>query len=289
MYSFLQDKDYVQNIFTSVIIFLTLLAIRFVVIRQISQLKITPAESKRNITVRVKNAFIIIIFFSLVTIWSSELKTIALSFVAIAAALAIATKEFTLCFVGGFYKWIAKPFSVGDRIEIASYRGDVVDYKFLTTTLLEIGPITSLSQYTGRTLIIPNSVYLTYTVSRESHLEKYIFHAFIVPLASTQDWRQCESHLLFAAKEITTPYLAEAKKFFNSKDNAFVLGPASLEPRVSISLPTPEQIDLIVRIPCPCMQTNRTQQAILRRYLELSSQEVKIRADLRSGATIFEN
>ncbi|WP_186648891.1 mechanosensitive ion channel family protein [Fluviispira vulneris] len=289
MYEFFQDKYYVQNIFTSVIVFITLLAIRFLVVRQISQLKITPAESKINITVRVKNAFIVIIFFSLITIWSNELKTIALSFVAIAAALAIATKEFILCFVGGFYKWIAKPFSVGDRIEIGAFRGDVVDYKFLTTTLLEIGPTGQLSQYTGRTLVIPNSLYLTYSVSRESHNEKYVFHSFTVPIASTQDWRQCESLLLFAAKEITAPYLIEAKKFFNSKNNAFVLGPASIDPRISIILPSPERIDLVVRIPCPCMQTNRTQQAILRRYLDLASQEVKINSELRTGASIFDN
>lgn len=62
MYEFFQDKYYVQNIFTSVVVFITLLAIRFLVVRQITQLKISPAESKINITVRVKNAFIVIIF-----------------------------------------------------------------------------------------------------------------------------------------------------------------------------------------------------------------------------------
>ena len=287
MNSFSENQFYYQHIITTVIFFFSLIAIRLLVVKQISQSKISPAETKRSVIVKVNNAFIIIIFLSIVTIWSNELKTMAISFVAIAAAIAIATKEFTLCFIGGLYKWLSKPFAVGDRIEVSTYRGEVADFKFLSTTLLEIGP-KEHSQYTGRTLVIPNSIYLTYTIAKESHSEKFTLHTFVIPISKNEDWQICEAHLLYAAKETCKSYLEDAKIFYNSEKHFFVLGPVSIDPRVQISIANPDQIDLIVRIPCPSLQTNKIQQNIIRLYLELQIKDKPKYRDHRAGASIYE-
>lgn len=288
MFPFSENQYYSQHIITTIIFFFSMIAIRFLIVKQISQSKISPAETKRSIIVRVNNVFIVIIFLSIVTIWSNELKTMAISFVAIAAAIAIATKEFTLCFIGGFYKWLSKPFSIGDRIEVSNHRGEVADFKFLSTTLLEIGPGKDHSQYTGRTLVIPNSIYLSHTIAKESHSENFTLHTFTVPVSSkNEDWQNCETHLLYAAKDACKFYLEEAKNFYNSEKHFFVLGPVSIEPRVQLSIVNPDQIDLIVRIPCPSLQTNKIQQSIIRHYLELKSKEKQKYYDNRQSASIY--
>ncbi|APJ03388.1 mechanosensitive ion channel family protein [Silvanigrella aquatica] len=287
MTSFSDFQFYFQHIVTTAIFFFSLIAIRFLVVKQISQSKISPAETKRSIIVRVNNAFIVLIFFTIITIWSNELKTMAISFVAIAAAIAIATKEFFLCFIGGLYKWLAKPFSIGDRIEILNYRGEVADFKFMSTTLLEIGPGKDHYQYTGRTLVIPNSIYLTNSIAKESHSESFTLHTFIVPISKNEDWKSCEANLLFAAQESCKSYLEEAKRFYLSEKHFFVLGPVSIEPRVQFSISNLNQIDMIVRIPCPSLQTNKVQQNIIRTFLELQSEKKeKIKND-RLGANAF--
>jgi small-conductance mechanosensitive channel len=287
MNPFPENQYYYQHIITTAIFFFSLIAVRFLVVKQISHSKISPAENKRSVIVRVNNVFIIIIFLSIVTIWLNELKTMAISFVAIAAAIAIATKEFILCFIGGLYKWLSKPFSIGDRIEVATYRGEVADFKFLSTTLLEIGP-KEHSQYTGRILVIPNSIYLSNTIAKESHSEKFTLHTFVIPISKDENWQSCESHLFFAAKEACKSYLDEAKIFYNSEKHFFVLGPVSIDPRVQFSIANPNQIDLIVRIPCPSLQTNKIQQNIIRLYLELQKKEKNKDIDNRTGASIYD-
>ncbi|KAB8036483.1 mechanosensitive ion channel [Silvanigrella paludirubra] len=271
MNSITLDDYYLQHIVTSLIFFFVLIAIRFLLVKQVSHLKISPAETKRSIIVKINNIFIIIIFLSFITIWSDEIKTMAISFVAIAAAIAIATKEFILCFIGGLYKWLSKPFSVGDRIEVSTFRGEVVDFKFLSTTLIEIGPGKEHSQYTGRVLVIPNSIYLTSTIAKESHTESFTLHSFIVPISNNEDWSTSERNLLIASKEACDSYFEEAKNFYASEKHFFVLGPVNIEPRVQLSIVNPNQINLIVRLPCPSLQTNQIQQNIIRYYLELQS------------------
>jgi len=41
----------------------------------------------------------------------------------------------------------------------------------------------------------------------------------------------------------------------------------SVEPRVSIHLPEPGRVDLLLRIPSPAHRVSRVEQAILRRFL----------------------
>ena len=281
-------KDfYLQHVVTTFVFFLTFLALRYLIIKQISNLKISSAETKRSIIVKVNNLFIIIIFLSIITIWSDEIKTMALSFVAIAAAIAIATKEFILCFIGGIYYWLAKPFSVGDRIEISSFRGEVIDFKFLSTKIIEIGPGKDHSQYTGRMLIIPNSLYLTNTIAKESHHEKFTLHSFIVPIENNANWHIAEKNLLIAAQNACKSFYNDAIEFYASEDHFFVLGPVNIEPRVQIVIHSPKQLNLIVRIPCPSLQTNQIQQNIIRFYMDLQGQKSfeNINNEFRAGVT----
>jgi small-conductance mechanosensitive channel len=55
---------------------------------------------------------------------------------------------------------VTKAYAFGDRIENAGIRGNAVDHNALTTTILEIGPGQTSHQYTGRTMVIPNSFFL---------------------------------------------------------------------------------------------------------------------------------
>ena len=86
--------------------------------------------------VRLNNAALVAMVASLVAIWSTQVQTFALSAVALAAALVVATKELILCVSGGFLRATTRSFAVGDRIEVSGQRGEVIDLGFLTTTIL---------------------------------------------------------------------------------------------------------------------------------------------------------
>jgi len=63
---------------------------------------------------------------------------------------------------------VTKAYALGDRIEIGSIGGNVVDHNALTTTILEIGPGQTSHQYTGRAMVIPNSFIFDHPLEKVS-------------------------------------------------------------------------------------------------------------------------
>lgn len=260
----------IHNIINSVALLLVIVALRVGTLRA---LRTFPnSEIKRRWIVHIRNFLILGFFLGLIIIWASELRTFAIGVVALAAAIAIATKELILCVLGGVLKASTRPFEIGDRIQVGPFRGDVVDHNFFSTTLYEIGPETKLHQYTGRALEIPNSLFLSNPIINERFGNKYVLHIFTVPISSYSDWQKAEAILLKAAQEECAPYIRLAEESMSKVGEKEGIETPNVEPRVSIHLPDPERIDLIVRIPAPCLRKGKIEQSIVRKYLlEISS------------------
>lgn len=118
---------------------------------------IQAPELRRKWLVQTRNGLILVFLLGLVLIWGQELRTLALSIVAIAVAFVVATKELILCFMGSLVKGGARSFDIGDRIQVKDFRGDVIDQNLLATTIMEVGPGKLTHQRTGRATVIPNS------------------------------------------------------------------------------------------------------------------------------------
>jgi len=169
-------------------------------------------ETKRRWTVNIRNALIFLFVTGLIFIWAPRLQTFAVSLFAIAVALTLATKELIDCSLGAGLRAITGAFSIGDRIEIATIRGQVIDHNLFTTTLLEIGPGQTSHQYTGRALVVPNSFFLRQTLTNETYSKDYRLHIITIPLSMDEDWKTAEAILLEAAHEECQPFLQEAKR-----------------------------------------------------------------------------
>ena len=73
--------------------------------------------------------------------------------------------------------------------------------------------------------------------------------------------------LLNAAKEEAGPYIEEARTYLKKLEGKQWLHAPSVEPRVTIQLPEPGRIDLLLRVPCPTQYPSRLEQAILKKFL----------------------
>jgi small-conductance mechanosensitive channel len=136
---------------------------------------------------------------------------------------------------------------------------------FLTTTIVEIGPGQVSHQYTGRTVVFPNSIFVTFPIINETFTGMYVLHTFCVPLRIKDDWRSVEHKLLEAAHAECKEFLEDAQERMSSLSKRESLDVPSVEPRVTIQLPEPGRIDLLVRIPTPARRKGKIEQAILRR------------------------
>ena len=280
----IESAHFPQIIRTAVLVVLVLLG-RWITLHRLKSADAMSSDMRRRWSAQVRLVSLLLLVLGLMLIWGAELKTFALSVVAIAAAIVIATKELIMCVSGTLLRASGKSFQIGDRIEIGTFRGDVVDQTLLTTTILEVGPGTTIHQHTGRTIVIPNSVLLTTPVLNETSLDEYMLHAFSVPLGAGDDWAQCERALLDAARAECAPFLKEAQQHIEHTVRKEGLDPLSVEPRVTLRIESKDQISMLARIPVPARRKGRIEQAILRRYLVWLSDHRASNADDQTNET----
>jgi small-conductance mechanosensitive channel len=252
----------------TVLLIAFVLLLRAFLIRRIIRHHAGSTEVRRRWLVNLRGALLFLLALGLMTIWASQLRSLALSVVAMGAAIVIATKELILCVSGSFLRAGTKAFTVGDRIEINGMRGDVIDQNLFATTLLEIGPGQTVHQHTGRAVVVPNSLLLNMPVINETFMEDYVVHAFTVPMRLEEDWRRAERLLLEAAQAECAPYLEEARLYMKHLEKTHSLDTPSVDPRVTLQMPEAGRIHLLARMPTPARLKGRLEQAVLRRFLD---------------------
>lgn len=261
------DSTLLMYLTNTVLFFLVVIAVRLILDRSVERREGLSVETRRRWRVNLRNVMVFVFVAGLLFIWAKELRTFAVSMVAIAVAIVLATRELILCVSGAVLRGGTNAYSVGDRIEIEGLRGDVIDQNLMTTTLLEIGPGKESHQYTGRAVVFPNSLLLNSPLVNETFMGDYVVHVMTVPLDAKEDWRRAEQRLLNAAQEECGPFLEEAQRHMTKLQEKEWIDTPSVLPRVSLEVPEPGRINLLLRIPTPGRRKGRLEQAILRRFL----------------------
>lgn len=266
--SVLKNQEVAMNLVSTLILFLVYLTVRVLIARAVSRLHIENPELKRKWFVYSKNITTVIFFVALILIWASKLEAFALSLAAVAAAIAISFKEYFLCLLGGVFKSSSQLFRVGDRIQVKDHRGDVIDHDFATTTLLEIGPGDHLHQFTGRTIVLPNSLFLAHPVVNETASTPVGVHSFEFPAYITDDLETIETALLSATKEVSAAYLEQAQQNYHRAARSQGIDVPSVEPRIAMYFPEAHRVIFVVRFPTPIKRKGKVQQEIIQRFLK---------------------
>ncbi|WP_404419471.1 mechanosensitive ion channel domain-containing protein [Marinospirillum sp.] len=260
----------------SLVLVVVLLVLQGLLSRLIRR-SLLPSESRRKWLVQSRNALLLLGILGLFMIWGEELRTLALSVVAIAVALVVATKELILCLTGSLLKSAARTFDIGDRIQIKDFRGDVIDQNLLTTTLMEVGPGKLTHQRTGRTLVLPNALFVAEPVVNESFTGEFVLHVFTLPLLRTDPWQETRNKLTQAAEQQSAPYLEEAKRYMQRLSGRLGLEIPSVEPRVTLQFPDAEEVHLVVRVPVRASQKSFIEQSILNQvFVDQDSEAINV-------------
>jgi small-conductance mechanosensitive channel len=245
------------------------IALNMAVSRLLTRVGSQTMTGRRRRMVAARNIIVLLMFGAMFALWYDQLVTLATALLVVAFALVVATKELLMNVTGFLFRSGSRSFGVGDRIEVGAFHGDVIDQGFMGVTMLEIDPRTRSNQFTGRSIFVPNATFLTQAVINESYLKDYMFHIITVPLKAGGDWQRAEEQLLAAANEICAPYLDEVRRYIKGIEAKQAVDTPTVEPRVNVTLPDAEKINLILRVPVPSRRRGRTEQAIVRRYLEL--------------------
>lgn len=247
---------------STAILIVAVLALRAVLGRFIRR-SVASTDLRRKWMVQSRNGLLLLLLLGLIIIWGEELRTLALSIVAIAVAFVVATKELILCIMGTILKTMSRSFELGDRIQVKDFRGDVIDQNLLATTILEVGPGKITHQRTGRTTVIPNAMFVGEPVINESLTHDYVFHVFTVPFKREDDWHAAQQAFLASANRFCQPYLEEVRRYMNRISIRRGLEIPSVDPRVTIQVPTAGEIHLIIRIPVKSRERSFIEQSVL--------------------------
>ena len=233
------DSTTIQYGITTLILVISFICLRLVLVRLILKSPGIAAETRRRWVVTIRNVLVGIFIIGLISIWESQLSAFAVSLVAVALAVVLATKELIACMNGATLRMVTNAYALGDRIEIGTVRGNVVNFNLLTTTVLEVGPGQTSHQYTGRAMVFPNSLLLTQPLTNETYTKKYIIHVITIPLSKDDNWELVEQILLDAAYKECSPYIDEARTHMKNLEGKHWLDAPSVEPRVHLQIPEP--------------------------------------------------
>lgn len=277
MHPALKSVDYLHLISQSLIFSVVLILSRVFLERRIHEHYTEWTEEQRLKSIGfLRNSIFALLFFGLFYIWGTVLRDFAVSVFAIALAVVVATKELILCIHGYILILRGSFYHLGDRIEIQGKRGDVTNITLLSTTLLEVGPMQSGHQRTGRQISFANSSVLNHFVHNESIFEQFALITISIPLHLRDDWKKAKDKLLKHAGDACASYLDTARrKIAQAQRRAGVELPI-VDPRVHIDFVGPESLVLQLRLPCPFHLRERIEQKILEAFLSDLSELRKI-------------
>jgi small-conductance mechanosensitive channel len=183
------DPDTTNRILVSIAVILGLGVLRFftlrLVYRQTGDVRIRYNWRKTITYVTVTLGILI-----LGRVWFAGFQSLATYLGLLSAGIAIALKDpLANLAAWAFIMW-RRPFTVGDRIEIAGYKGDVIDLRIFQFTLMEIGNWVDAEQSTGRIIRIPNGKVFTEMLANYSKGFSYIWNEIPVLLTFESNWRK---------------------------------------------------------------------------------------------------
>jgi small-conductance mechanosensitive channel len=178
--------------------------------------------------------------------WLEGFKSLATFLGLVSAGLAIALKDPLTNLAGwSFIVW-SRPFEVGDRVEIAKHKGDVIDVHLFQFTLNEIGGWVDADQSTGRIVHMPNQLVFTEAIANYDKGFKYVWNEVPVLITYESNWKKAKEILTAIAFKHAEHLTVEAERDLLAASQQYLINYKKLTPIVYTST-TPSGILLTIR------------------------------------------
>ena len=182
----------------------------------------------------------------LILFWSHALQHTSTFLGLIGAGLAIALREPLLSIAGRLAIFAGHMYTVGDRIQIESISGDVIDIGFFYTRMMEIGNWISADQASGRIVQLPNSKIFGTPIFNYTQNFSYIWDEVQLPITFDSNMEQATRILSEVAAEYTREYLHGAEQDLERMRHVFVVPSFDLKPTVYVRV-TSNWVNLTMR------------------------------------------
>lgn len=173
---------------------------------------------------------------ALVSIWIEDMSKLTVVLSVLGAGLVVSLQELILCIVGWFIIVFRKPFDTGDRVEINGVKGDIIDIKFLQTSLLEIGNWVVEDQSTGRVVHIPNSMVLRHAVFNYTRDFEFIWNEIKIVITFESNWEKAKEIILNHAQKEADRIKKEVDRLIRRMATQYLIYYEKLTPIVYVKI-----------------------------------------------------
>lgn len=198
--------------------------------------RLKTAKTKYSFNKTVSILYIVFFLFALLSIWVEQTETLLLSYGLIGAGIAVSLQDVFKNFAGGIVVFLTGIYRIGDRIEINSKIGDVMDIGVFYTTIMEIGEWVDGNQATGRLTIIPNSNVLSSNVNNYTKDHNFIWNEITIPLTFDSDWKEAIKTILHIVKTETEIIATRAEKEISKLGEKYYFPKKPVEPVIFLTL-----------------------------------------------------
>ncbi|HEY6783428.1 MAG TPA: mechanosensitive ion channel domain-containing protein [Gemmatimonadales bacterium] len=192
-----------------------------------------------------------------------------------AAGIAIALKDILVNIAGWLFMIWRRPFLVGDRIQIGTMAGDVIDVRLFHFTLNEIGNWVDADQSTGRVIHIPNGRVLTDVIANYSEGFEYIWNEIPVLVTMESDWERAKQILLEIVQRDSAEIVKAAEESVRHSTKKFMILYTTLTPTVYTKVGE-DGVVLTMRYLCEPRKRRVTEQTIWEDVLRAFEKEPEI-------------
>ena len=207
------EKGFQTSLALAITYLLFRLVLEGIVAKRIREAK-TRYSLRKTVSILYLVAFVVIVM----GIWAKSSQMLVVSYGLVAAGVAVALQDFFKNFVGGIILFVNGNYRVGDRIEINSKCGDVIDIGILYSTLMEMKEWVTGDQATGRLSIIPNGLVLSSAVNNYTKDNDFVWDEMTVPIAYESDWKAAIEKFHEIVRRETEDIAIQAEKAISGLD-----------------------------------------------------------------------
>lgn len=236
-----------------------LFALRAATLRWVRSSPIIHTHLKGKAIGHVKSIFIIAFMIGMLYIWGEQAQSLIISFFVLMSACAWAARDMISCIGGSALRVRSHTFEIGDRIEMGSVRGDVIDTNWLTTTVLERG---------GRKATFSNTAFLNSVVYNENLIEGFCFETITVRIERKENWKLAYQLLMDIATEQAAPFIDAARRRLAAVEKKRGIELPAPDPKTWIDMDEPLVFTLHVRLLIPVAMVARVRAATIHTFLD---------------------
>ncbi|MBK7395038.1 MAG: mechanosensitive ion channel [Myxococcales bacterium] len=170
----------------------------------------------------------------LVTVFSSRVAGLTVALGVAGAGVALALQEVVASLAGWFAISFGNFYSPGDRVQVGSVRGDVIDIGVLRTTIMELGQWVDGDLYNDRIVRIANSYVFREPVSNYSADFPFLWDEITLPVRYGSDWKFAKTMLVGVADEVCRDFARASMAAWKDAVAKYRLEDANVEPMVTL-------------------------------------------------------